>query len=219
MGELLELATRARAETSCFGHTFSVEVRLDPPLAPSEKRATLFKDGKRVGDIVLLLSKSEDSDIPEFGLRVVPSDLLIFHPGAFGVGDDVNSLSMLLHMQDFVLDRLTDELTDKVVKLLYGKHVAYVSDEPPWNLFPTATQRISMAKAAFSKLDADDEDAFEVVVSDLLFSVVEDTMLGTADWLAAISQGTISVGPEDPSDRIRLFMESFLAAWAAELDD
>lgn len=217
MGELLELATRARAETSCFGHTFSVEVRLDPPLAPSEKRATLFKDGERIGDIVLLLSKNDDSDIPEFGLRVVPSDLLIFHPGAFGVGSDVNSYSMLLHMQDFVLERLTDELTDKVVKILYGKKVTYVSHEPPWNLFPTATQRISMAKAAFMR--DDDEDAFETVVSDLLLTAVEDTMSAAADWLAAISQGTISVDPEDPSDRIRLFMESILAAWVSEIDD
>lgn len=220
MGELLELASRARAETSCFGHTFSVEVRLDPPLAPSEKRATLFKDGEKIGEIVLILSKNDDSDIPEFGLRVVPSDLLIFHPGAFGVGSDVNSYSMLLHMQDFVLERLTDELTDKVVKLLYGKHVAYVTDEPPWNLFPTATQRVSMAKAAFIRIAADDDDAaFETVASDLLFSVVEDTMSATADWLAAISQGAISVDPEDPSDRIKLFMESILAAWAADLDD
>jgi hypothetical protein len=219
MGELLELAARARAETSCFGHTFSVEVLLDPPLAPSEKRATLFKDGEQIGEIVLVLSKNDDSDIPEFGLRVVPSDLLIFHPGAFGVGSDVNSYSMLLHMQDFVLERLTDELTDKVVKLLYGKNVAYVTDEPPWNLFPTGTQRVAMAKAAFTRSAADDDDAFDTVVSDLLFSVVEDTMAATADWLAAISQGVISVEPEDPSERIKLFMESILAAWADDLDD
>lgn len=219
MGDVVEMAARARAETSCFGHTFAVEVRLEPPLAPSQKSATLFKDGEKVGEISLTLSKNDDSDIPEFGLHVIPSDLLIFHPGAFGVGSDANSYSMLLHMQDFVLERLTDELTDRIVRILYGKNVAQVSSEPPWNLFPTATQRVEMAKAAFARLPADDSEAFENVVSDLLFTAVEDTMTATADWLSAISHGSVSVEPEDASDRVRLFMESILASWVAELDD